>query len=68
MSAPSPNPRDPLYTRAEAMRRLGVGNNTLHRLTKERRLGHVRIGRRIYVRQSDIDAFIKANTVEPTPG
>ena len=64
-----------LVTEPEAARVLGVSYGTLkaarlHRLQSNplRDLPHVRIGRSIRYRRSDIQAWISANTVQPGGG
>jgi excisionase family DNA binding protein len=63
---PSP-PRDfgRPFTMAEAAERLGVTTRLVRRLVSERRIGFVRIGKFIRLRQEDLDAYIESNFHPP---
>ncbi len=49
----------------EAARVLGVAVPTLRKWIRERRIGHVRAGRRILLMPSDVQRFMTAGHVEP---
>jgi len=52
-----------LLTVADALMQLRVSRRTLSDLTTQRRLGYVKLGRRLFFRQDDLDAFIESQHV-----
>ena len=44
---------------------LHVGRTTLHRMMKARKIGFVRVGKKIFFTQDHIEAFIRRGTVPP---
>ena len=52
------------FDRKEAARRIGVSVVTLDRLIAQRRITHVRIGRRILFTQSMIDSMLEMFTLK----
>ena len=59
--------RTPPLTIDEAAKRLGVTERLVRRLVSERRIGFVRIGKFVRIRQEDIDAYVAANFQAPEP-
>ena len=57
-----------LLTVEQALARLPVSRRTLSTLIKERSIGHLRLGRRIFFSEQDLEAFIASRHVEPTRG
>jgi excisionase family DNA binding protein len=53
-----------LLDAAATAEQLGCTERMVRKLTRERRLSFVRIGRLVRFRQSTVDAFIDANTVD----
>jgi excisionase family DNA binding protein len=53
-----------LLTRREAMEYLRISHQTLANLMKTG-LPHVRIGRKVLLRQSDIDTFLEQRLIKP---
>jgi excisionase family DNA binding protein len=49
----------------DAAARLGVSPYTVRAWLRQRRIAHVRCGRRVLVPASAVERFIAANTVEP---
>lgn len=62
---PSNHPPDPLLTTAGAAQLLSVSEGFLRadRLRRTGRVAYIRVGRAIRYRQSDLVAFLEANTV-----
>lgn len=56
---------DELLTIAEAAERLGTSVRFPRRLITERRITFVRVGRHVRIPTSALDAYVRANTVEP---
>ncbi len=54
-----------LLTVEEAARELRISTSTIHHLTAQRRIGFLRLGRRIYLSPADIDTYIASRRVEP---
>ena len=55
---------DKLLTRDEAAERLGLSSaESLRRLRRLRRIGFVKVGRRVRFRPGDVEAFIAAHHV-----
>jgi excisionase family DNA binding protein len=52
-----------LRTKVETAEALGVSTQTIGRLTYEGKLPYVKIGTAVRIRQSDIDDYIDAHTV-----
>lgn len=52
-----------LLSIAVAAERLGVSHHTLRAWLRQRRLEHVRLGRRVLVSQEAVDRFIADNVV-----
>jgi excisionase family DNA binding protein len=44
---------------------LHIGRTTLHRMMKSRKIGFVRVGKKIFFTQDHIEAFIRKGTVPP---
>ncbi len=53
-----------LYNEKITAKRLGIGYSTLKVLRRDKRINHVRIGRRVFYRLFEIEAFISRNAVE----
>jgi len=53
----------------DAARILGIAPVTLRRWIRQRRLPHVRLGRRVVVQPEDLEAFVQRHRIaaEPTP-
>lgn len=49
----------------EVAERLGTSPRFVRRLIAERRIGFTRLGRKVRVEESDVEAFIEAGRVEP---
>ena len=43
---------------------VGVSPHTLRSWLRQRRLAHIRLGRRVVIDPKDLDAFIKKNRIE----
>ena len=56
---------DELLTIAEAAERLGTSVRFPRRLITERRITFVRVGRHVRIPAGALDAYVRANTVEP---
>ncbi|MFC4503214.1 MULTISPECIES: excisionase family DNA-binding protein [Streptomyces] len=60
---------DRLLSVAEVAERLGTweesGERFPRRLVEERRIAYVKVGRYVRIRESVIEAYIAANTVQP---
>ncbi|MEJ2673525.1 MAG: helix-turn-helix domain-containing protein [Deltaproteobacteria bacterium] len=54
-----------LLTVDEAAQRLGISKHSLRGWVSQRRIPHVKIGRRTLFNPTDLDNLIKAFTVEP---
>jgi excisionase family DNA binding protein len=52
-----------VFTRAEALARLRISENTLGRLIASGRLPVVRLGRRVFIRASDVEALLTPEAV-----
>jgi excisionase family DNA binding protein len=59
---------DPLLTQEEAAELLGVKERFIRRLVQERRISHIKIGRHIRIRQSQLEAFVQTNSRPATDG
>ena len=59
-----PLPPDPLLRVPDINGQTGWGRSMIYDLIRTRRLKTVRVGRTVRVRQSDLDAFVAANTYE----
>lgn len=65
---------DPILTLAQAAAYLGVSTRYLYRVNQERRIRVIKYGGGTtsrgpcHYRQSDLDAFVEASTVEPIDG
>jgi len=55
----------PLLTVEEVLERIPISRRTLSTLIKERSIGHLRLGRRIYFSEEDIAAFLASRHVDP---
>lgn len=60
-----PIPDDPFLTVEQVAPQIGAARSTVYRLTHRGDLGHVRVGRYMKWRQSQVDAFLAAATVSP---
>lgn len=58
---------EPLLTADDAAALLRVRRSTVYELARNRRLPHVRVGRRILFVRSDLAAWVLANRVIPRP-
>lgn len=56
-----------LLTFRETLEALRIGRNTLFKLIKSRALPHVRIGKKIFFKRTDLDRFIEKQTVKSDP-
>jgi excisionase family DNA binding protein len=56
---------DHLLTVEQAAERLGTTVRFPRRLIEERRIAFVKIGRHVRIRESELDAYVAANTVQP---
>ncbi|MEU1624120.1 excisionase family DNA-binding protein [Streptomyces sp. NPDC020096] len=56
---------DRLLEVTEVAERLGTGVRFPRRLIEERRIAFVKVGRHVRIPESVVEAFIKANTVQP---
>lgn len=54
-----------LLTVEEAMAYLGIGRTTIQRWMKQRKIGFVRVGRKIYFTKEHLESFVRENTVSP---
>jgi excisionase family DNA binding protein len=54
-----------LLTLDEAAQQLRFSRRTLSMLIAQRRIGYLRLGRRVYLQQDDVDRFITSRHVEP---
>jgi hypothetical protein len=52
-----------LYNERITAKRLGLGYSTLKVLRQQGKISHVRIGRRVFYRMTDIENFITRNSV-----
>jgi excisionase family DNA binding protein len=57
---------DRYLTVPEVAERLGTTERFPRRLIAERRIAYVKIGRHVRIAESDLDAYIEANTVQPS--
>jgi hypothetical protein len=53
-----------LFDEPMTAKRLGIGHSTLKLLRQGGKISHVRIGRRVFYRLSDVEAFIAKNGVK----
>jgi excisionase family DNA binding protein len=51
----------------EAAQQAGVSVFTMRAWIRQRRIAHVRLGRRVLIAMSDLERFIEMNRVEATP-
>lgn len=58
---------EPLLTADEAAELLRVRRSTVYELARNRRLPHVKVGRRILLVRSDLADWVVANRVIPRP-
>ncbi|GAB3952861.1 excisionase family DNA-binding protein [Streptomyces sparsus] len=58
---------DRLLTVQQVAERLGTGVRFPRRLIEERRITFVKVGRHVRIRESVVEDFVSANTVEPMP-
>ncbi len=56
---------EPLLTVSEAAERLNTGERFIRRLIDERRIEFIRLGRKVRIPQSALDAFVDAGRVQP---
>ena len=56
---------EPLLTADDAAALLRVRRSTVYELARNRRLPHVKVGRRVLFVRSDLAAWIVTNRVEP---
>ncbi|MFI6121330.1 helix-turn-helix domain-containing protein [Streptomyces sp. NPDC051064] len=56
---------DPLLTVDQAAERLGTTARFPRRLIAERRIAFVKVGSRVRIKASDLEAYIEGNTVQP---
>ena len=56
---------EPLLTADDAAELLRVRRSTVYELARNRRLPHVKVGRRVLFVRSDLAAWIVTNRVEP---
>jgi excisionase family DNA binding protein len=56
---------EPLLTVIEAAERLNTGERFIRRLIDERRIEFIRLGRKVRIPQSALDAFVDAGRVQP---
>lgn len=52
----------------DASSKLGCSPRTARRLVAERKIDHLRIGRRVLITRTALDAYIKRNTVPAVDG
>jgi excisionase family DNA binding protein len=64
---PDAAPPEGLYSVKEAARHLHLHYKTVEALIARGELGHVRIGRRVFVRGDQLAAFIDERTVDAEP-
>jgi excisionase family DNA binding protein len=57
---------DRLLTVEQVAERLGTGVRFPRRLIEERRIEYVKVGRHVRIPERAVDAFVNANTVQPT--
>jgi len=48
------------YSKAEVAERLGIGDMSLHRLTKDGTIRTVRAGRRVLIPRTELERFLSA--------
>lgn len=53
-----------LLTIAQVLERLHISRTTLYRTLKAKRIPHVKIGKRVLLRKSDVEKFINSNLVK----
>ena len=58
---------EPLLTADDAAELLRIRRCTVYELARNRRLPHVRVGRRILFVRADLAAWVVANRVSPRP-
>ena len=58
-------PVEPLLTADDAAELLRVRRSTVYELARNRRLPHVKVGRRVLFVRADLAAWIVTNRVEP---
>jgi excisionase family DNA binding protein len=54
-----------VYSVPDTSKLLNCSERTIWRLIDERKIGHVKINRRVGVTRKQIDAYLQANTVHP---
>ena len=52
-----------LFDEPITAKRLGIGHSTLKLLRREGKISHVRIGRRVFYRLADIEAFVTKRVI-----
>jgi len=52
-----------VYSIKETCYALGISRPTVMRLIETKKLGHIRVGHRIIIPISDVDQYIKENTI-----
>jgi excisionase family DNA binding protein len=58
----------PLLTIQQALERLPVCERTLRTLVRNREIGFGRIGKRLYFKESDIEAYLESRHTPPRKG
>ena len=56
--------KDPAFSIAQAAVAVGVSRKAMYDYVTARRIGHHRLGGQLFIRQSDIDAFLAAGRVK----
>ncbi|MDI2130822.1 excisionase family DNA-binding protein [Yinghuangia seranimata] len=59
--------QDRLLSVVEVAELLGTTERFPRRLIAERRIAYVKVGSHVRIRQSVVDSYLAANTVEPAP-
>ncbi len=57
-----------LLSANDALAQLPVSRRTLTALVSARKIGHLRLGHRLYFRQGDLDEFLQRQHVAAVPG
>jgi excisionase family DNA binding protein len=58
---------DRLLSLPEAAQRLGVSRHTLRSWVRQKRIAHIRLGRRVVIAPVDIERFVATHRVEVSP-